>query len=143
MYNARQILDHKGSEVVCVDADASVLEAARLMNQRRIGSLVVMDRGSLAGIFTERDVLTRIVAAGRDPRMAAVRDVMTRDVYTADPTAQLDSLRDAMRAKRIRHVPIVDDGHCVGLVSIGDINAAESADLAGQVQSLQSYITGT
>ena len=123
MYNARQILDHKGSEVVCVDADASVLEAARLMNQRRIGSLVVMDRGSLAGIFTERDVLTRIVAAVRDPRMAAVRDVMTRDVYTADP--------------------IVDDGHCVGLVSIGDINAAESADLAGQVQSLQSYITGT
>ncbi|MDX9910287.1 MAG: CBS domain-containing protein [Phycisphaerales bacterium] len=118
----------------------SVLEAARLMNERRIGSLVVMHEHKIAGIVTERDILTRVVAMQRDPASTPVSVVMTRDVYAAEPGHTIEDLRAAMRNRRIRHVPIVENGQLVGMVSIGDLNAHVHAELAETITSLEAYI---
>ena len=118
----------------------SVLEAARRMNERKIGSLVVMHEHRVAGIITERDVMTRVVAMQRDPASTPVSVVMTREVFVVEPDRTLDDLRNVMYNRRIRHVPVVDDGQLVGMVSIGDLNAHDQATLTATISSLEAYI---
>ncbi|MCB9837756.1 MAG: CBS domain-containing protein [Phycisphaeraceae bacterium] len=130
--------------VAAVAPETTVFEAARRMNEAHVGSLVVLDgNGGLLGIFTERDVLRRVVADSRDPERTPVGDVMTRSVHTAPPETPLDDLRTLMREKRIRHVPIVQDGKLVGMVSIGDLNAAEARTLVETITYLERYMTVT
>lgn len=137
------LLRTKGTEVKTIGPKATVLEAAKTMNQHRIGSLVVVDgasRGKVAGILSERDILTRIVAAQMDPDRTLVAEVMTRDVVTCTPDYSLTELRELIRERRIRHIPVVEGERLVGLVSIGDLNAHETSDLAATVHSLEDYI---
>lgn len=130
------------TSVLTVSPRASVLEAARIMNQHRIGSLVVLgeDQG-VAGIFTERDVLTRVVAVGKDPARTHVSEVMTTPVVCCSPETPLNDLRLLMRQRLIRHVPVVEEDRLVGMVSIGDLNVAETMVLSQTIQSLEEYIT--
>ncbi len=121
---------------------ASVLEAARLMNEHRIGSLVVTDPfGELVGIISERDILVRVVTAQRDPTTTQIRDVMTRNVISCCPETSLNDVRRIMTLQHIRHLPVVDNGSLVGMISIGDLNAAMNAELSIEVKAMRQYIT--
>jgi CBS domain-containing protein len=141
MYLVSELLRQKGSTVHAIAPDASVLEAARLMNQHHIGSLLVAHEQRLAGIITERDLLTRVMAAERSPGSTRVGDVMTGQVLTCTPQTSLDEVRKVMREKRLRHIPVVQEGRLAGMVSIGDVIAAEEQTLVETISYLEAYIT--
>ena len=136
------ILRRKGSTVYSISPDATVLEATQAMNAHRVGALVVTQGGSMRGILTERDLLTRVLAVELDPRETLVRNVMTREIVVCANDTSIDDLRIAMHEKRIRHVPVKDEqGQLCGMVSIGDLNALKSDELAATVESLEMYIS--
>jgi len=142
MPNAHAILDRKAdTSVATLPPDATVLDAARLMNDRRIGSVLVVEDDRVVGIFTERDVLVRVVAAKRDPATTNLIDVMTTPVACATPNTRTDELRSVMREKRIRHIPVVDDGRLLGIVSIGDVNQVDSDVQAETIRYLEQYMS--
>jgi CBS domain-containing protein len=141
MDTVRDLLQAKPGGVVAIAPDASVSEAARLMNDHGIGSLVVVRGAVLAGIFTERDVLRRVVAESRLPNSTPVRDVMTTDVICCSPETPVDEVADLMRQRRVRHVPVVDTDHgVIGLVSIGDVNAHRFATCEIALHQVQEYV---
>ncbi len=140
MATVRKILERKGHTVHSVQAEDSVLDAARLMNERRIGALVVVRGHKVIGIFTERDVLNRIVAQQRDPASAKVQDVMTTPVECVSPEASRAECRHIMREKRIRHLPVVEDERLVGIISIGDIVEDEGAAQQETIRHLYKYM---
>jgi CBS domain-containing protein len=108
--------------------DASVLDVARLLTRREVGACLVVEDGELAGIFTERDLL-HVVAAGDDVRDRSVAEVMTRDVTMAPPDADVMWAAETMRRQRVRHLPVGEGGHVVGIISIRDLYAAAEAVL--------------
>jgi CBS domain-containing protein len=136
-----KLIIEKNEPVATLPPDATVLDAAQLMNERHIGSVVVVDGGRLVGIFTERDVLRRIVAATRDPAASKLEDVMTTQVACATPKTRLDEIRTAMREKRIRHMPVVDGERVVGMVSIGDLNKVEHDVQERTIEYLERYMS--
>ena len=138
---AQQILDAKGDELAVLPPSATVLKAAHLMNERRIGSIVVMSRGQLVGIFTERDILRRVVANQRDPAATTLDDVMTRSVAVAAPHTTLDELRQVIREQRIRHIPVIDADQVTGMVSIGDLNRAQHEVDVQTIRYLELYMS--
>lgn len=144
MTTVADILAQKSGKTYSISPKATVLEATRVMNDARIGSVVVIEGEwrRVVGILTERDLLTRVLAEERDPRTTQVADVMTQDVRFCTPHTMIDELRGVMREKRIRHIPVRDDdGKLCGLVSIGDLNAFESEAAACTLASLTEYIT--
>jgi len=143
MARVQAILDKKGREVITVAAHQTALDAARLMNERGIGGLVVTDHDRLLGIFTERDILRRIVAAGRNPSATPIRDVMTTPVACCRPETTLDECRSVMTAKRIRHLPVVDDDGLQGIVTSGDVLAYRVEEHEDTIRYLESYVFGT
>jgi CBS domain-containing protein len=111
------------------------------MNDHHIGALPVLDGDRLAGIFTERDVLKRVVAEGRDPATTQVSDVMSTPVTIAAPNAPLTLLRTLMRDAHIRHIPVVDDGRPIAMMSIGDLNRAQADQQDETIHALEAYVT--
>ncbi|MFA9479592.1 CBS domain-containing protein [Phycisphaerales bacterium AB-hyl4] len=143
MPTAREVLKNKGSHVFSIGPQATAHEAALLMNEHKIGCLVVLDGGCIVGIFTERDMLRRVVARRLDPADALVGDVMTREVVCCQPDATLDDARSVIMHRRIRHLPVVDDrGRLNGLISIGDLNAWQITGQEIEIQYLHEYIHG-
>ena len=142
MATVQAILTRKGNEVVSVAASDSVLAAASLMNQRTIGGLVVLEGERVIGIFTERDVLRRVVVTGRDPATTAVKEVMTTPVATCRPETTLAECRAFMTDKRIRHLPVVEGRRLLGIVTIGDLMAFEVGEHESTIEYLNSYIFG-
>ncbi len=142
MPNAKLILDRKGSDVATIDQAATVLDAAKLMNDHRIGAVVVTHGDRVVGIFTERDVLNRIVAAGKKPESTAVGDVMTSPMACCRRDTRLAECKAVMTGKRIRHLPVVEDGKLYGMISSGDILASESDDRQATIEYLQEYLYG-
>jgi CBS domain-containing protein len=139
----QDILANKGSQIHTVPPNATVLEATQLMNDRRIGALVVMDGARVAGIFTERDVLRRVVARECPPAATLVRDAMTCEVVCATPDMDLDEASTIMRDRRIRHLPVCDPhGSLLGLISIGDLNAIHATTQEAQITFLNDYVFG-
>src|SRR5262245_24443076 len=111
MATVNDILADKGSQVFTTGKSATVLEAALVMNEHRIGALVVLEDGRVAGMFTERDVLRRVVAERRDPVATPVAEVMTHEVVVCTPATPLEEARGVMKNRRIRHLPVVDGDH--------------------------------
>jgi CBS domain-containing protein len=143
MAQVRDILERKGSHVLTIGPAASVLQSALLMNEHRVGALVVVEGGRVAGMFTERDVLMRVVGERRDPEATSVGEVMTSAVVCCSPETNLDEARGAMRDRRIRHMPVADaEGRLLGLISIGDLNAQLQAAQEQTVFLLHEYIQG-
>jgi CBS domain-containing protein len=143
MATVRDILGGKGARVWSVGPQATVLEAALLMNEHKIGALVVLDDDRVAGMFTERDVLQRVVAGRRDPGQTRVEEVMTVEVVCCQPETSLDEARTAMKQRRIRHLPVVDgDGRLGGLVSIGDLNAHQANSQEQTIHFMYEYLHG-
>jgi CBS domain-containing protein len=141
MATAEQFIQVKGHSVVSLPPTATALEAAQLMNERRIGSVLVVEDHKMAGIFTERDMLLRIVAAQRDPATTPLEEVMTGKVACAAPHTTLDEIRRVMRERRIRHVPVVDNDRVTGLISIGDLNKVENDKHVETIRYLEQYIS--
>jgi CBS domain-containing protein len=143
MATVRDILAVKGSHVLSIGAEATVLDAAVLMNEHKVGSLVVLVGGQLIGIISERDILVRVVVPRLDPGQAMVGDVMTTEVVCCQPHTELDEARGVLKNRRIRHLPVVDEaGLLCGLISIGDLNAHEAHDHEFTIHILQEYIHG-
>jgi len=140
--NAQSILHKKGTDVATVDGKTAVLDAAKTMNQRRIGAVVVTDGDRVVGIFTERDILNRIVAAGKDPKTTRIEEVMTSPMACCRRDTRLTECRTVMTKKRIRHLPVVEDGKLYGIISAGDILASEVADQQATIEYLHEYLYG-
>jgi len=141
MATAEQLINLKGSTVASLPPTASVLEAAQLMNERQIGSVLVIERNTLVGIFTERDVLRRIVAEQCDPAATVLSDVMTREVAYASAHTTLDEIRRAMRERRIRHMPVLEKKRVMGIISIGDLNKADNDRKVETIRYLEQYMS--
>jgi CBS domain-containing protein len=143
MATLADILSVKGSHVTQIGPSATVLEAAALMNQHEIGSLIVCDGDRMHGIVTERDILRRVIVPRRDPSQTTVREVMTRELACARRHTTVEEARGVMKNRRLRHLPILDDtGKLCGLVSIGDLNAHETNTKEMTIHLLQEYIYG-
>ena len=143
MAHVFDILSEKGHDVHTVTPETSVLEATLLMNREKIGAVLVMDGDRLAGIFTERDVLTRIVTEGVEPDVTPVARVMSRQVLCCPSDTTILDARAIMRNKRIRHLPVVgSNGKLVGMISIGDLNAWSLADGEATITYMSEYMYG-
>jgi len=143
MASVRDILAKKGSHVLMTGKDATVLQAAILMNEHKVGALVVVDGDRVAGMFTERDILQRVVAGQRDPTRTFVGDVMTTQVLCCTPATSIEEARTVMKERRIRHLPVVDaEDRLLGLISIGDLNAYEAASQEQTIFLMSEYIYG-
>jgi CBS domain-containing protein len=141
MPSVRDILATKGTDVATIEPDKSILDAVALMNDRRIGALIVVEDERVVGIFTERDLLTRIVGQ-RDPAATLVREVMTTKLAVCTRDTGIESCRTAMSRHKIRHLPVIEDGKLVGLISSGDILARELEAQAETIKFLHEYMTG-
>jgi len=139
--------DHGNSRIErlhTIAQSASTLDAARLMNEHHVGSLIVTDTfNKIAGIITERDILTRIVTAQLDPATTQVAKAMTTDVIHCTPESSLTEVRHLMTDCKIRHIPVTNNDELVGMISIGDLNAASNADLTIEVKTMRQYITAS
>ena len=143
MHTAMDILREKGGGVYCTTPTSKVIDAIHLMNRHKIGALVVMSEDRVAGIFTERDVLRRVVGEMMNPADVYVGDVMTREVAVCRPDQPLEEIAAIMQQQRIRHLPVVDDsGHLHGLISIGDVNACHATEQQQHIHFLNDYIYG-
>jgi CBS domain-containing protein len=139
----RDILERKGSQVWTIGPDATVLQAALVMNEHKIGATLVTDGGRVIGVFSERDILRRVVGEQRDPAQTRVADVMTQEVICCKPETTLEEAGAAMMNRRIRHLPVLDGGgQLLGLVSIGDLNAYKQMHQEQTIFLLNEYLYG-
>jgi CBS domain-containing protein len=138
----QHLLDRKGRELISIVQDASVFDAIKLMADRGVGSLLVMDGRDLKGIVTERDYARKVIIKGRSSESTAVREIMSTDIVTATPRQSVNDCMTLMTDRRIRHLPVVDDGEVVGLISIGDLVQAIISDQQEEIQQLEQYISG-
>lgn len=136
------LLERKGSAVHAVASTITIAEAVAEMNRKRIGCIIIIDAGRIEGIFTERDVLRRVVGEGRDPKTVRVADVMTRNVHTISPDTTIEMAMVLFAEKHCRHIPVVDHGHLKGLVSIGDISRWVADGHRNEAEELKNYIAG-
>ena len=143
MPTVQDVLAVKGAMVHSIDPSATVLEATQKMNQYKLGALLAMAESHVAGMFTERDVLRRVVAEQRDPSTTTVGEVMTVEVICCKPEDDLDEISAVMQQKRVRHVPVCDNsGRIVGMISIGDVNAHHASHQEAHINFLSDYIYG-
>lgn len=138
----KDIIGDKGNLVNSVEKSDNVLNAAKLMNERRIGSLVVTEGDKVIGIFTERDILVRVVAAQRDPAKTTIQEVMTTPVACCKLTTPVEEVTAVMTNKRIRHIPVVEDQKLIGIVTSGDILAHRESKHQETIEYLHQYIRG-
>jgi len=136
-----EILDAKGRDVIGIASDATVFDAVKLMVERNVGALLVTDGEEITGIFTERDYLRRIAVEGRRSRDTLVRDVMSAPVIVIPVDASVEEGMAMMSERRIRHLPVVDEGAIAGMISIGDLVRQQSRLQTFQIQYLTDYIT--
>jgi CBS domain-containing protein len=136
------LLERKNSAVRSVAPTTTVSDAVAEMNRNRIGSVLVIDEGHLAGIFTERDVLRRVVGASVDPRRTIVAEVMTEDLVAVNPSTTVAEAMEIFTERRCRHLPVLDDGRLVGVLSIGDVTRWSVDHHRSEAEALKSYIAG-
>lgn len=142
MATVSDILAGKGRHLITISSQATVYQAAVMMNEQKIGSLLVLDEGRLVGILTERDILMRVVADQRDAVTTRVEEVMTRDIICCRPHTEMEEARSVMKHRRIRHMPVItEEGDLVGVLSIGDLNAYQVDHQERTIYLLQEYIT--
>jgi CBS domain-containing protein len=139
MTSVRQILAGK-PDVYAVEPDATVLDALKLLEQKNVGALLVMKGERLAGIFSERDYARRMILHGRSSKETAVHEVMTTEVFTIAPDASAGECMAYMTDRHIRHLPVLEGGKVVGVISIGDIVRAVMEDMRFTIRQLETYI---
>lgn len=136
------LLERKGRHIISVQPDASVLDAIRLMAEKNIGAVLVMEGDRLRGIMSERDYARKVIVKGRSSNSTLVADIMTVDVVTTSSGETVNNCMGLMTDKRIRHLPVVDDNVVVGVISIGDLVQAIISDQQEAIEQLEQYISG-
>jgi CBS domain-containing protein len=143
MPTVRDVLSAKGDNAIeSIRPDATVLDAIHQMNDHKIGALLVMSDDQVVGIFTERDVLRRVMAVEKSPADTTVGSVMTEDVICVGPDSDLDEVSTIMKQRKVRHVPVCEDGKVHGMISIGDVNAVHASTQEAHIHFLSEYIYG-
>jgi CBS domain-containing protein len=136
-----KVLEGKGSEVLSIDAEATVFDAIKRMVEANVGALLVMDGGKVAGVVTERDYLRRVTLEGRTEKETLVREIMTAPLVYVTPETSVEECMAVMTERRIRHLPVFAEGReLVGIVSIGDLVKFKSAEQGFQIRLLTEYI---
>ena len=143
MQTVRQLLGAKSPEIHAVTPDVAVVQALRLMAEKGIGAVLVMDGRRLVGILSERDYARKIVLLGKSSRETPVSEIMTADVICVTPGQTADKCMAIMTDRRIRHLPVLDDdGRLAGIISIGDVVKARLSELSMEKQALEGMIMG-
>ena len=140
MTTVRTLLEGKGRSIFSVEPQASVLDAVRLMAEHHVGALLVMRGAALEGILSERDYARKVILLGRSSAETPVRDIMSSPVLTVSLDTSVQQCMQLVTDRRVRHLPVVDGGRVVGVVSIGDLVKAVIADQQQQIEQLESYI---
>jgi CBS domain-containing protein len=140
MATAAQLLGRKPRAIYSVGPDAPVLEAVRLMAEFGIGALLVMTGEKLVGVISERDYARKVILLGRSSSDTPVHQIMTKDVITVEPGMSADTCMEIMTNRRFRHLPVVEAGRVVGMLSIGDLVRAVLAEQKQTIEQLESYI---
>ena len=140
MATVAQLLGRKPRALYSVAADAPVLEAIRLMAEHGVGALLVMRGATLEGILSERDYARKVILKGRSSSDTSVRHIMTADVITVGPDHTAQQCMQIMTDRRVRHLPVVEDGRVLGMLSIGDLVRAVLAEQAETIEQLENYI---
>jgi len=138
----KHLLDNKGRHVISVAPDASVLDAIKIMADKAIGALVVMQDDALLGIMSERDYARKVIIKGRSSESTRVSEIMTADVVTTSSSQTVNECMNLMTERKIRHLPVVEDDTVVGMISIGDLVEAIISDQQEEIEQLEHYISG-
>ena len=143
MKTIKEILQSKPLGVLSISPEASVLDALRLMAEKEVGALVVLENERLAGIFSERDYARKVILHGKSSKDTSVREIMTSKVVYVRPEQSVEECMALMTDKRIRHLPVVEGSRLVGVISIGDAVKAIISEREFTIEQLQSYIRGS
>jgi len=138
----KELLETKGKDVVSIESGNTVEDAIRSMNSRKISALMVMEDGKPVGIFTERDVVRCYVNNGNSFSAVSLKDAMTQNIIVADPDEELCNIMSVMIQKNIRHLPVLEQGKLVGMLSIRDIVQTQIGNLRSEIHYLKDYIAG-
>lgn len=143
MENVKQILDRKGYDVFSVSPESTVFDALKVMSQNEVGALLVLKDQEVVGIFSERDYARKVVLLGKSSRELAVKNIMSTKVLYVKPQQQVEDCMALMINKRIRHLPVLENGKLIGMISIGDVVKAVIGEKEFIIDQLINYITGT
>lgn len=138
----KHVLDDKGRDIVSIGPDDSVFDAIKLMAEKAVGSLLVMDGDTLCGILTERDYARKVIIKGRASESTSVSEIMTADLLTTSGDETVNHCMELMSSKGVRHLPVVEDGRVVGMLSMRDLVQAIIAHQQEEIEQLEHYISG-
>ncbi len=140
--NVKMVLDSKGFDIYSVAPDTPVLEALKLMAEKGIGAVLVLDGEKVAGIMSERDYARKVALKGKTAEETRVSEIMTEDVIYVEPSQPIEECMALMVGKRIRHLPVLEAGKLAGIISIGDVVKAMISEQQTLIEQLESYIRG-
>ena len=143
MTTIAQLLNAKGKQIWSVEPKATIFQALEIMSEKGIGALLVMEDGKLKGIFSERDYARKVILKGKSSKETPVGELMTRKVFYIDPQKTTNDCMAMMTAKRIRHVPVIEDNQVMGIVTIGDVVNQIISEQEVTINHLENYITGS
>ncbi len=140
--DVESVLDRKGHHVWFVGPEVTVFEAIKFMAEKNVGALLVMEAGDLVGIVSERDYTRKVILRDRSSRDTLVREIMSTDLVTVEPSCPIEDAMRHMTRSRVRHLPVVRDGHVLGVISIGDVVERLLAEQRAALTQLEGYIVG-
>jgi CBS domain-containing protein len=143
MSTVKQLLEDKGCQVYSVAPDTTVYAALELMAEKNIGAVIVLQDDRVVGLFSERDYSRKVILQGKNSKTCPVGELMTRDVLYVQPEDSVEDCMSLMTDKRVRHIPVMDNGNLVGIISIGDVVRAVISRRESTIQQLERYITGS
>ena len=143
MTTIAQLLNAKGDQIWSVEPKATIFEALEIMSEKEIGALLVMEDGKLTGIFSERDYARKVILKGKSSKETPVGELMTKKVFYIDSQKTINDCMVMMTAKRIRHVPVIEDNQVMGIVTIGDVVNQIISEQEVTINHLENYITGS
>ena len=138
-----QLLNVKGNQIWSVEPKATIFEALEIMSEKEIGALLVMEDGKLTGIFSERDYARKVILKGKSSKETPVGELMTKKVFYIDSQKTINDCMAMMTAKRIRHVPVIEDNQVMGIITIGDVVNQIISEQEVTINHLENYITGS
>lgn len=138
----KQLIDKKGNEIHAISPDATVFDAIKLMSERGVGALLVMQDGRLTGVISERDYTRKIILKGRSSSSTTVQEIMTSNIITLTPDNNVDQCMALMNENQIRHLPIVEDGRVIGVVTIMDVIKNILSEKEFIIEQMEQYIAG-
>lgn len=142
MKTVGDILQTKGSEVWTIPPETIVFDALKIMADKNVGALVVLDEAEVAGILSERDYARKVILHGKSSRELKAREIMSATVYFVSPDQNIEDCMALFTNKRVRHLPVLQNNHLIGIISIGDVVKAIIAEQEYTIKHLENYITG-